>query len=225
MHSSILSILALGGFCLTLSSAIPTTSPPPGIAATVNHLDSKGMLHWTPAGNGGRTTTISGELVSYAQDQLASNSTKTLKVRGGPKADVGSFTNIGQIAGYAASYACEKSGAYGVSATIESYATDACDSLVSQVPGVPIAETAWRVWQSAVSPGADGKSLSTVFRYFTSTAAAPTLTQSICALAFEDLTSVFCQGKGDKGPDTRGGEIRIGSKDDYLMIGFDPNDA
>ena len=224
MHSSILNILALGSFCLTLSSAVPTSTPSPGIAATVSHLDSKGMLHWTPAGNG-RTTTISGGLVSYAQDQLASNSTTKLRVRGGPKADVGSFTNLGQIAGYAASYACEKSGAYGISSTIEGYATDACDSLVSQVPGVPIAETAWRVWQSAASPGANGNSVSTIFRYFTNTASAPTLTQSICALAFEDLTSAFCQGKGDKGADTRGGEIKIGSGDDYLMIGFDPNDA
>ena len=224
MHSSILSIVAIGGFCLTVSSAVPTTSPPPGIAAVVNHLESKGVLHWTPAGKGGRTTTVPGEYVSYAQNQLATNSTKPLQVRGGPKADVGGFTNIGQIAGNAASYACEKSGAYGISSTIEGYATDACDSLVSQVPGVPIAETAWRVWQSAASPGANGKSVSTIFRYFTNTAAAPTLTQSICALAFQDLTSVFCQGKGNNGADTRGGEIKIGSGDDYLMIGFDPND-
>ena len=224
MHFSILTILAAGSFHLTSTWAAPTDSPPPGIANTVNHLDSKGMLHWTPAGNG-RTTTIPSGLVSYAHDQLATNSSQKLRARGGPKADVGKFTNIGQIAGYAASYACEQSGAYGISSTIEGYATDACSSLVSQVPGVPIAETAWRVWQSAASPGANGNQVSTIFRFFTNTASAPTLTESICALAFEDLTSTFCQGKGDKGADTKGGEIKIGSGDDYLMIGFDPNDA
>lgn len=36
---------------------------------------------------------------------------------------------------------------------------------------------------------------------------------------------MVCQGKGDKGTATRGGEIRIGKGDDFLMIGLDPNEA
>ena len=36
---------------------------------------------------------------------------------------------------------------------------------------------------------------------------------------------MFCQGKGDKGTATRGGEIKIGNGNDYIMIGIDPNDA
>ena len=225
MHFSVPTILAAGSLYLTSSSAAPATSPAPGIGDTVNHLDSNGMLHWTPAANGGRTTTIPGGLVSYSHQQLAAGGSRKLKARDGPSADVGGFTNIGQIADYAASYACEQSGAYGVSTTIESYATDACTSLLAQVPGVPIAETAWRVYQSAASPGADGSSVSTIFRFFTNTASAPTLTQSICTTAFTDLTSTFCQGKGDHGADTRGGEVKIGTGSDYLMIGFDPNSA
>ncbi|CAF9942228.1 MAG: hypothetical protein ALECFALPRED_009620 [Alectoria fallacina] len=225
MHSSILTILAAGGLYLSSCSAAPTTSPPPSIGATVNQLDSNGMLHWTPAANGGRTTIIPGGLVAHAHQQLAAGSSRKLKARDGPSADVGGWTNLGQISDYAASYACEQSGAYGVSTTIESYATDACTSLLAQVPGVPIAETAWSVYQSAASPGADGNSVATIFRFFTNTASAPTLTQSICTTAFTDLTSTFCQGKGDHGADTQGGEIKIGTGSDYLMIGFDPNDA
>lgn len=225
MHYSVLTILAIGSFYLTSSSAAPTSSPQPGIAATVNHLDSKNMLHWTPSGNG-RVTTIPGGLVTYAHGQLASNNNaQKLRMRGAPKADVGSWTNIGQISDYAAQYACEQSGEYGVATTIESYANDACTGLLAQVPGVPIAESAWRVWQSAASPGANGDQVSTIFRFFTNTAAAPTLTQSICSTVFTDLTSTFCQGKGDKSADTQGGEIQIGTGDDYLMIGFDPNKA
>ena len=223
MHSSILTILAIGSFCLTSTSAAPTSPTSNGIAATVNHLDSKNMLHWTPSGSG-RTTTISAELVTYAQGQISSNSTaQKLRMRGAPHADVGGWTNAGQIANYAAKYACEKSGEYGVSTIIESYAADACKGLLAQVPGVPIAETAWRVYQSAASPGANGDQFSTIYRFFTNTAAAPTLTQNICTTAFNDLTSTYCQGKGDKYEDTRGGELQIGTGDDYLMIGFDPN--
>ena len=223
MHSSILTFLAIGSFYLTSSSAAPTSSAPHGIAATVNHLDSKNMLHWTPSG-AGRTTTIPAELVTYAQGQISTNSTTPkLRIRGGPKADVGGWTNAGQIANYAASYACERSGEYGISTVIESYAADACKGLLAQVPGFPIAETAWRVYQSAASPGASGDQFSTIFRFFTNTAEAPTLTQSICTTAFNDLTSTYCQGKGDKDEDTRGGELKIGTGDDYLMIGFDPN--
>ena len=222
MRSSILTILAIGSFYLTSSSAAPTSSPQPGIAATVNHLDSKNMLHWAPSGNG-RATTIPGVLVTYAHAQLAgNNTTQTLRMRGAPKAHVGRWTNIGQISDYAAKYACDKGGEYGVATTIESYANDACTGLLQQVPGVPIAESAWRVWQSAASPGAKGDQVSTLFRFFTNTAAAPTLTESICSTVFTDLTSTFCQGKGDKAADTRGGEIKIGTGDDYLMIGFDP---
>lgn len=225
MHSSILTILAIGSFYLTSSSAAPTSSSQPGIAATVNHLDSKNMLHWTPSGNG-RATTIPGGLITYAHKQLASNNpTQKLRIRGAPEADVGDWTNIGQISDYAARYACEQDGEYGVATTIESYVTDACTGLLDQVPGVPTAESAWRVWKSAASPGADGDQVSTIFRFFTNTAAAPKLTRSICSTVIADLTSTFCQGTGDKSADTRGGEIQIGTGDDYLVIGLDPNKA
>ena len=206
----------------TFAAPAPTSTP--GIGATVTYLDSKGVIEWTPAANGGRTATIPGDVISQAHQELNTTGTGKLRVRS-TTADVGGFTNLGQIAGYASSYACEQSGAYGVSQTIESYATEACTALVAEVPGVPVAEKAWNVYQSATAPGANGNSVSTIFRFFTNTASAPTLTQSICGTAFDYLTSVFCQGKGDQGPDTRGGEIKIGSGDDYLMIGFDPNDA
>lgn len=229
MHASLFTTLAASCLFMTSTLAAPangnTTTPTPGISATVNHLDSKSMIDWKPAGHG-HVATVPGHIVATAQTELTTNrTTSRLLTRGGPSAAVGRFTNLGQIASYAASYACEKSGAYGVSQTIESYATEACTALVSQVPGVPTAEKAWNIYQSATAPGADGNSVTTIFRFFYNTANAPTLTQSICGTAFEDLTSVFCQGKGDKGTATRGGEIKIGSGDDYIMIGIDPNDA
>lgn len=225
MHSSILTILAAGSLYLTSSSAAPTTSPPPGIGATVNQLDSNGMLHWTPAANGGRTTTIAAGLISHAHQQLAAGSSRKLKARDGPSADVGGWTTLGQIQDYAASYACEQGGDYGVSTTIATHITDACTALLATLPGAPIAETAWQVYQSAAGAGGSGGSVGTVFRYFTNTASAPALTQTICTTAFTDLTSTACQGKGDHGADTRGGEIKIGTGNDYLMVGFDPNSA
>ena len=109
------------------------------------------MLHWTPSGNG-RVTTIPAGLVTYAHEQLASNNTaQKLKMRGAPQADIGSWTNIGQISDYAVRYACEQTGEYGVATSIEIYANDACTGLLAQVPCVPIAESAWRVWQSPAS--------------------------------------------------------------------------
>ena len=221
MHFSFLTILAAGSFYLTSSAAAPANSSDPRVHETVTHLDSNNMIHWTPTSDGGRTAVIPAGVVSYAHEQLAASGSHKLKARG-PSAAVGGWTNLGQIANYAAQYACEQSGAYGVSTTIAASATDACSNLLGQVPLVPIAENAWRIYQSAAAAGASGNQVSTIFRFFTNTAAAPTLTQSICTTAITDLTSTVCQGKGDKNSDTRGGEIKIGTGDDYLMFGIDP---
>ena len=139
-------------------------------------------------------------------------------------ADVGRFTNLGRIANYAASYACEKRGTYAVSSTLETFITPACTSLVGQVPAVPMAEKAWSVYW-ATAPGASGNQVAIIFRFFTNTASAPVLTESICNTALEDLTSIACQGTGVYGQDTQGGEIKVGSGENYLMIGIDPNDV
>ena len=224
MHLFSVTFLTAGSLCLTAAFAVPTNTSTPSIGATITHLDSKGLIVWTPEAHGGRTAIILSDVIVQAHKELKTDGTRKLRVRG-PVADVGNFVNIGQIAEYAASYACEQSGAWGVSQTIESFATEACTALVAQVPGVPLAEKAWSVYQSPIAPGDDGNSISTIYRFFTNTASAPTLTQSICGTVFEDLTSTYCQGKGDKGTATRGGEIRIGAGDNYLMIGFDPNDA
>ena len=225
MHSSILTVLAASSLFFTSSSAVPTTSTGPGIHDTVTHLDSNNMIQWTPTEGGGRTAVVPAGVISHAHQQLTDSGSQKLKVRGGPTAWVGAWTNLGQIQNLAAQYACEKGGTYGVSATLASYSTDACKSLLDQVPGVPIAEKAWNVYQSAAAPGTSGDSVSAIFRFFTNTAAAPPLTQSICTQAITDLTSTICQGKGDKGADTQGGEIKIGTGDDYLMFGIDPGPA
>ena len=224
MHFPILTIVAACSLHITLTWAEPSASPSTGIADTVNYLDSNDMLHWTPAGNG-RTTTIPGGLVSFAHDQLKTNRPQKLGARRTPKAAVWKWTVLGVIDGFSASWACIMTGAWGVSKTIAGDASDACNNLVYQASSsVPMAETAWRVWQSAPRPGADGQPVSTTFRYFTHTATAPTLTMSICTQAFDDLTSGLCPGWHAKGGATQGGEIKIGSGENYLMVGFDPND-
>ena len=222
MHSSILTVLAASSLYFTFASAVPTTSKGPGIHDTVTHLDSNNMIHWTPTEGGGRAAVIPAGVISHAHQQLTHTGSQKLKFRRGPTAAVGSWTNLGQIQNLAAEYACEQSGSYGVSATLATYATDACKTLLAQVPGVPIAEKAWSTYQSAAAPGPDGNSVSAIFRFFTNTASAPSLTQSICTEAIKDLTTTICQGKGDKGADTRGGEIKIGTGDDYLMFGIEP---
>lgn len=182
-------------------------------------LDAQGELEWTYVDGGRRTTIPIDKIHSVNSRSLA------LEARGGPSAAVGDWTNAGQIAQHAASYACEKSGEYGVSTTIEALASDACKNLLDLVPGAPVAEKAWNVFQAATKPDASGGQFNTIYRFFYNTASAPKLTKSICSKVFDDLTNTFCQGKGDKGTQTRGGEMKIGTGDDYLMIGFDPNSA
>ncbi|MCJ1376105.1 hypothetical protein MMC20_007345 [Loxospora ochrophaea] len=213
----------------TLSEALPSdgvsnfrraTDPFDGTMGTtlvVNHLDTNGHLDWTNT-DGGRMTSISPGLIAAAKQNISQNA---LQKRSG----VGSYTNAGQIADFAAQYACESSGEWGISSTIESAATNACNNFLSSLPGAPVVQGAWQIWQSAVAPDATGGSETTNFRWQWLSSSAPSLTMSICQTAYSDLTSVYCQGKGDKGTDTQGGTIQVGNNGDYLEIGFDPNSA
>lgn len=223
MHSSILSLVATSSLYFTCSSANLINHPTPGIGETVNHLDSNGLLDWKPTAEGGRMTTIPAETVAQGLDELAPGSSQKLDAREEPKTDVGHFTNIGQIADYAAAYACEKDGVWADSARIEDLISTACRSLVFQVPEVPFEMSAWNVYQAPQQPGADGLSITVYFRWYTNTVSAPTLTRDMCREVFEELTSSYCQGEGGHSTDSQGGEIRIGGGDGYLMIGFDPN--
>ena len=208
----------------TSSFGIPTGTIGTGkISSIVGHIGSHDQVEWTPTDStGGRLAIIPGDLVSSAEQYLAIS--RELSSRD-TSAHVGGFTNLGQIADKAASYACETSGAYGVSASLGTLATDACSNLLMTVPGAPVAQKAWSIWQSPAQPGLTGGQINTIFRYFYHTAAAPKLTDAICKQAYGYLTTVACQGKGDKGKGTRGGEVKIGSGEDFLMIGFDPNDV
>lgn len=47
----------------------------------------------------------------------------------------------------------------------------------------------------------------------------------MCKKAIEALTTTACQGKGKVGDSIRGGEVKVGTEDDYTMIGIDPNEA
>ena len=211
-----------GTIGLSAPAPVPADSPSQGhISSVISHADQNGNIEWTTHPDGSRTGTIPFEHVSAAE------SAPKLAIRG-PKAAVGAWTNIGKLAaygGHAAEYACEKSGAYGVSSTIQKVSTDACSQFLETIPGTPVAQKAWNIYQAPAAAGADGGSIVSSFRWFYNTANAPTLTETICKKAYEQLTSSFCQGKGDKGDDTRGGEISIGDGDDYLMIGVAPNDA
>ncbi|KAL8916510.1 MAG: hypothetical protein Q9172_006272 [Xanthocarpia lactea] len=147
-----------------------------------------------------------------------------LKQRDSPGSSVESWNNVGQIANYAAEFACQDSGAYALSSTIGASAKDACKELVGMIPGAPIANKAWNVWQGAkVAANGEGDQVQTIFRFFYKSASAPKLEEAMCNSAMSKLTESVCQGTGGNGDSTRGGEIRIGGDDDYIQIGFDPN--
>ncbi|KAL8953180.1 MAG: hypothetical protein Q9222_000953 [Ikaeria aurantiellina] len=213
--------MAIAGF-LNAVNAAPAPSPEPNnpFPAAVNKLDTDGRVTWTSTASGGRTAQIAFDDIDSIQ-----NDTK-LKTRGTPGSSVESWTNLGQIANYAAEYACQDSGAYALSSVIGASAQDACKELVGMIPGAPMASKAWNVWQGAKAAANDeGEQVQTIFRFFYKTAQAPKLDEAMCNRAMEILTQTACQGKKDKGDSTRGGEIRIGDDDDYIQVGFDPNEV
>ncbi|KAK3166765.1 hypothetical protein OEA41_009890 [Lepraria neglecta] len=230
MHFSKSTVIAAAAFFASVSAApTPDTAPvkrgTARISPVVNHLDSAGKIEWQSTEDGGRYATIGSDDIDAARKATTKRSLVDLEARGGTDAAVGAFTNIGNIAQQAASYACESSGEWGVSATIESQATAACANFLQNLPGVPQAETVWSVYQGIKAPDSSGGNFITNFRWFYNTAAAPPLTTQICAQAYQALTSDFCQGKGSNDANTQGGEVKIGKGDDFLMIGLDPNSS
>ncbi|CAO1603169.1 MAG: hypothetical protein LQ349_008810 [Xanthoria aureola] len=220
MHFSPATIMAIGALC-TIANAVPAPKPGATFPTALNQLDADGKVTWTPTASGGRTAQI-----AFDEIESALPTTTKLKQRGSPGSSVESWTNLGQIANYAAEYACQDSGAYGLSSVIESSAKDACKELVGMIPGAPIANQVWNVWQGAkAAANGEGKQVKTIYRFFYKSASAPKLDEAMCNKAMSILTETACQGKGDKGDSTRGGEIRIGDDDDYIQIGFDPNSA
>ena len=220
MQYSISTILAVASLYSGVCSAAPTPQPgnPLSFPAAVKTLDTNGQVVWTETKGGAKTAQIPFDLIDEAR-------ANKLKARG-PGSSVGGWTNLGQIANNAAEYACQDSGAYALSSTIESVATDACKELVGMIPGAPVANKAWNVWQGArAAANGEGDQVKTIFRFFYKSAEAPKLDEAMCNKAYQILTESACQGKGDKGTSTRGGEIRIGKDDDYIQIGFDPNDV
>ncbi|KAL8961660.1 MAG: hypothetical protein Q9193_001816 [Seirophora villosa] len=212
-------MVAIGALCTAIGAA-PAPTPDNHFPSVVKKLDSDGKVTWSSTASGGRTAQIS-------FDDIASLESNTkIKQRGSPGSSVESWTNLGQIANYAAKYACQDSGVYGLSSVIESSASDACKELVDMIPGAPIANRVWNVWQGAKAAANDkGKQVHTIFRFYYKSASAPKLDEAMCNKAMSILTESVCQGKGDKGDSTRGGEIRIGGGNDYIQIGFDPNKA
>lgn len=225
MQFSKSTVIAAAAFFASVSAAPTPDTAPLRISPVVNHLDSAGKIDWQTTEDGGRYATISSDDIAAAGQATTKRSLVDLEARGGPAAAVGGFTNIGNIAQQAASYACEQSGEWGVSATIETQAATACANFLKTLPGVTQAETAWNVYQGLKASDGSGGNFVTSFRWFYNTAAAPPLTMQICTQAYQQLTSDFCQGKGSDNSKTRGGEVKIGDGNDYLMIGLDPNSS
>ncbi|KAI4269125.1 MAG: hypothetical protein L6R38_007585 [Xanthoria sp. 2 TBL-2021] len=219
MHFSTATIIAAGALC-TVVSAAPAPAPGAPFPSAVKKLDADGKVTWTQTDSGARTAQISFDDI----DSVASET--KIKQRGSPGSSVESWTNLGQIANYAAEYACQDSGAFALSSVIESSAKNACKELVGMIPGAPIASKAWNVWQGArAAANGEGKQVQTLYRFFYKSASAPKLDEAMCNKAMSILTESACQGKGGNGDSTRGGEIRIGDDDDYIQIGFDPNES
>ena len=224
MHFTTATIMAISALC-TLANAAPAPKPDTPFPTALNQLDADGNITWTPTASGGRTAQIPFDEI----DSAVLPATPKLKQRGSgsPGSGVERWTNLGQIANYAAEYACQDTGAYALSSVIESSAPDACKALVRMTPGAPIASKAWNVWQGtqAAAANGEGEPVQTIYRFFYKSAGAPKLDEGMCKKAMGILTESACQGKGGNRDSTRGGEIRIGGHDDYIQIGFDPNDV
>ncbi|KAL8847191.1 MAG: hypothetical protein Q9221_007753 [Calogaya cf. arnoldii] len=147
-----------------------------------------------------------------------------LTTRDTPDSGVGDWRTLGSIANYAACFACQDSGEYGLSTVINSQAEKACKELVDLVPGAPIASQAWNLWEKAKkAANGEGEQTRAIFRFFYSSDDAPKLNEVICKEAIDALTSTACQGTGGNIDSTLGGEVRIGDYDHFIQIGFDPN--
>ncbi|KAL8644005.1 MAG: hypothetical protein Q9226_007985 [Calogaya cf. arnoldii] len=209
--------MAFSALC-TLANSAPAPAPGAPFPNAVKKLDADGKVTWSKTASGAQTAQIAFEDISSAIPKL--------EPRRKPTSSVGHWTNLGQIANYAAEYACQDSGVYALSSTIGASAETACKELVNMVPGAPIASQVWNVWKGAqAAANGEGKQVQTLFRFFYKSASAPKLNEVVCKQAMETLTKTACQGKGGNGDSTRGGEIRIGDDDNYIQIGFDPNDV
>ena len=216
MFFSKTNILAVGALC-NIFSAAPAPMAEPEPAAPIYQLDSNGQVEWTTTTSGARVAEI-----PFADVDTVGPSNK-IKARGGTDSSVGSWTNLGQITNYAAQYACQDSGEWSLSTVVQSQAASACSELLEMVPGAPVADKAWHAWKDAPPKANDeGQNVKAIFRFFYKTSSSPKLTETLCTKAINTLTSTACQGKNDKSDSSRGGEIRIGSGDDYTQVGYDP---
>ncbi|KAL8699491.1 MAG: hypothetical protein Q9201_005980 [Fulgogasparrea decipioides] len=202
-----------------VSMAAPAPAPQsssPSFRQLVQHLDANGQVTWTEADSGARTAHIPFDLLEEAK-------ANKLNPRDDFDSGVSGWANMGQIANYAARYACQHSGEYALDSTVSASVTDACKGLVAMTPGTPVASKAWNIWQGAkAAANSEGQQVRSLFRFFYKSASAPKLDEVICKRAFDALTQFVCQGKGDKGTSSQGGEVRIGNDDNYIQIGFDP---
>lgn len=144
------------------------------------HRRRRGKVTWTLTASGGRTAQV-------AFHDISSVGAKTK--RGSPGSSVESWTTLGQIANYAAEYACQDSGAYALSSAIGASAKGACKELVGMIPGAPIANKAWNVWQGAkAAANGEGEQVQTIFRFFYLSTSAPKLDEAMCNRAISILT-------------------------------------
>ena len=217
MHASLFTILAAASVLVPLGTAAPSDFKVKSrISTVVKFLDSQGKVNWTNVdGDGGRRAKIPADLIGSAQRRPAMLATRQ-------DSSVGDFTSFGKIGKTVASYACQDSGDYTISNTIEKLAVSACKNFLEDIPGVPYAQNFWNIWQSPPRRAADGGQLTTLFRWYYNSDKAPPLTLKACKAVYKKLTSDFCQGDGEYAGDSQGGEIKLGSDEDYTQIGYDP---
>ena len=225
--------MAISAFC-TVVSAVPAPQAPQAPQAgtpfrtAFHQLDSEGKVTWTPAASGGRTAQISFDDIAAVggNTKIKQRDEKPDEEEADPpQSGVGGWTNLGKIANHAASYACQDSGGWALSSTVNSAAKIACKEL-EKFPHAMVVNKAWNLWEGAkLAANSEGDQAKAVFRFFYNSKEAPKLTETMCKKAMDILTESACQGKGDKGESSRGGEIKIGKDDDWLQIGFDANDV
>ena len=187
-------------------------------ASVVQHLDQNGHVNWIDTGDNGRMAYIPSDLVDQARANMTSSS---LHARG----TFGPWTNIGLIGNFAAQYQCANTGDFGVSATIEGFATQACSNFIGNTNLGAVANGGWTIWQNRPTvPDADNKQSKITYRMKIKGLAPPSLTDTICGQAYTLLTSSICQGKDNEAADTRGGTVEIGEASSGAVdLSVDPN--
>lgn len=239
MHCSTSTIVAAGLCLLGAVSAVPVQQRDVVVQhyevnGIVEYLDAQGKLEWTEV-EGGRVIHIPsnqavaalGNLTTAASGNKGkSNVTVPSHKRQSQQTTPDgwdsshSWSNVGEIDGWAARIACIGTGDKVLADVVSSGLTTACTNIVQNIPGVALIENGWTVFQQTGLADASGAAAYLNWRFgYLGSSSDNTLTQSGCTAAANSLAGSSCTAEGQ----TKGGSIEVGGSSLGWIFGFDPN--